>query len=88
MSTTRSWPERFKVMIRTRAGGEVRYNVVTWLGEHKAVAMAVTAHLDRHGNTQTSGIVDVTVTDMGPAARSPDGTVDIQPNELSDRTEF
>jgi hypothetical protein len=86
--TPRSWPERFKVMIRTRAGGEVRYNVVTWLSEHKAVAMAVTAHLDRHGNTATSAIVDVTVSDLGPAARSPSGTVDLQSGELSDRFEF
>jgi hypothetical protein len=87
VSGRRSWPRRFVVSIHTRAGGTVRYRVVTWLSAEKAVAWAVFTHARRDARDEAV-VADVEVLDAGPAASNPDGTVLIDDGELVDRFEF
>jgi hypothetical protein len=63
----RSWPHRFRVGIHTNSGTSLEYPVVTWLSREKAIAIAVTAHIDRYSpGTGPMGVHDVDVTDLGP----------------------
>ncbi len=51
MRTQRSWPHRFKVVVRTAPDTAVPYSVVTWLAEEKAIALAVTIFGDTTNRT-------------------------------------
>ncbi len=86
MRTQRSWPHRFKVVVRTAPDTAVPYSVVTWLAEEKAIALAVTAHLRRHH--EPNGIHDVEVEDLGPVGRDAQGEMMLERNDLVDRAEF
>ena len=86
MRPQRSWPQRFRVVIHTRGGGEQTRDVVTWRGPEKAIALAVAAHLRR--SPQRDDIDDVEIEDLGPVERDPQGTMVIEPRALVDRAEF
>jgi hypothetical protein len=81
-----TWPERFRVTLRNREGGSWRYTVATWLGRDKAIALAASTHVRRHGDEAT--IYDVEVEDLGRAARDAKGLVALETGDLSDRAEF
>ncbi len=82
----RSWPKRFRVTVHTRAGGSASYSVVTWLGQGKAIAMAVAAHLRRHPESEE--IYDVAIEDLGQVARDAQGAMAFERRDLTDRAEF
>lgn len=84
----RSWPHRFRVTIRTHAGGSVPYSVVTWLSQEKAVALAVAAHLRRNPGGHAAGVHDVDVADLGPVGRNAEGAMALDRADLIDRAEF
>lgn len=86
MRAQRSWPERFRVLVRIGPESTVPYTVVTWLAEEKAIAMAVTEHLRRH--REASGIYDVEVQDVGPVDRDARGAMVLERDDITDRTEF
>jgi hypothetical protein len=84
------WPNLFRVTLHGLKG-EVRVEtVLSWLDEHKAVAMAVEAHASGWiGPKKTWGVYSVEVEPLGPAARTKNGLVDIgSPVTLHDRSEF
>jgi hypothetical protein len=70
-------------------GSEVK-TVLSWLGEHKAVAMAVEVHLGGWWALRESWLVpSVAVEDLGLAPLRSDGTVgEGPPGCLEDRMEF
>jgi hypothetical protein len=85
----RSWPQRFRVNIRTNSDSILAYQVVTWLSMEKAVAIAVAAHLARHQpGSGPMGIHEVDITDLGPVDRNSDGAMIIDRSDLTDRMEF
>ena len=85
----RSWPYRFKVSIQTSGGAVVSYSAVTWLSREKAIAIAVMAHVSRHGPEHgPMAIRDVEVVEAGPVGRAPDGTMILEGTDLTDRMEF
>jgi hypothetical protein len=86
--TDRGWPERFQVTLLTRTGRSVSYSVVTGLGEGKAIALAVTAHLRTSTTHGGDGILDVTVIDLGPLKKGASGEMVFERADLTDRSEF
>jgi hypothetical protein len=80
----RPWPIRYEATIRLGGGGEARYHVLTWLGEPKAIALAVERHLHR---SDAGRIYDVSLRELGPAPRTSGGLVDIG-HDMHDRMEF
>ena len=87
MTPERSWPHRFRVTIRTHAGGSLPYSVVTWLSSEKAVALAVAAHVRRNPG-DSAGVHDVEVEDLGPVERDVQGKMALDRADLIDRAEF
>jgi hypothetical protein len=75
------WPVRYRVTIKPVTGQPRDLFVITWLGPEKAVMMA--AHSDGRGYGTTSGIYDVSVEALGPAAADDRGLV-----AMVDRMEF
>jgi hypothetical protein len=88
VTAERSWPHRFRVTIRTHAGGSVPYSAVTWLSPEKAVALAVAAHLRRNPGGHEVGVHDVEVADLGPVGRDAAGAMALDRGDLIDRAEF
>lgn len=89
MSDERSWPTRFRVTVRTNSGQAIPYMVVTWLSQEKAVAIAVTAHVTRHGPTPgPMSTRDVEIAELGPVGRTHDGKMMLERGDLTDRMEF
>jgi hypothetical protein len=76
-------PERYEVTIRDLAGETWTYNVATWMGEPKAVALAVQRHLATSGREE---IYAVEARLVGPRDRR--GRTTIEPSDLVDRAEF
>ncbi len=69
----------YRVVIRNISGTEISYEVASWRGPHKAVAMAVMANQARSRSVQA---FDVELEDLGHA---PDP---IPAKALVDRMEF
>lgn len=86
MTEQRNWPQRYRVRIRLSSGGSADHPVVTWLGEAKAIALAVAAHT--RADPSGTPPYDVEVDDLGPAGRTADGTVALESRDLIDRMEF
>lgn len=79
------WPERFAVTVIPGGSTDgVRYTVVTWLHEAKAVVLAVEEH-QRLWPEQR--IYDVTVEPLGRAPSDERGLVAVN-RDLHDRFEF
>jgi hypothetical protein len=81
------WPERYSVAVESVSGSgpNVTYTVATWLHASKAVVIAVERYRSQY---PTAPIYDVSVTPLGPAAKSSaNGTVDVG-QDLHDRLEF
>jgi 1,2-phenylacetyl-CoA epoxidase PaaB subunit len=81
------WPHLYRVYLRDVADQHrAEYTVLSWLGGHKAVAMAVEEHCRQ---PEAWSVYDVQALDIGPAPRQPDGTVGQGPaGYLEDRAEF
>jgi hypothetical protein len=81
------WPHVYHVTLREGLGLRVaEYDVLSWLGGHKAVAMAMEQHARQ---PESWPVYDVDVWDTGPAPKEPDGTVGHgPPGYLEDRVEF
>lgn len=86
MTTQRSWPQRFRVIVHTGPDASVPYSAVTWLGKEKAIALAVAAHLRRHPGADA--VYDVAVEDVGPVGRDTHGGMRLERDDLTDRSEF
>jgi hypothetical protein len=78
MGTPRQ-PHLYRVLLLGSHGQRREFTALSWLGSHKAVAMAVEAH---YGPTMTRWfgrrawtIFDVKVEDMGPPQRNPNGSI-------------
>lgn len=70
------WPRLYRVTLRGVAGELHVDSVLSWLGEYKAVAMAVEVHASGWiGPKRTWPVYSVKVEDLGPAPRNKDGTV-------------
>ena len=83
----RSWPVVYKVRLAT-LGAEpptLTYTVMTWLYEEKAVVLAVEAMRYFH---QDRTVYDAAVEEVGPAAATASGTVDLGSADWHDRYEF
>lgn len=78
------WPVRYEVTLRSLEGGERKVQVLTWLGQEKAIAMAVADHVR---TPEASQIYDVSVRELGPAPKAAIGVVEIG-RDLHDRMEF
>lgn len=83
----RPWPERFEVTVHTNGGAAIPYRVMTWRYEEKAVALAVSAHLQHDQGDVLSRISDVEIRDLGPAESDSAGLPSIQ-GWLTDRMEW
>ena len=81
----RAWPVVYEVIVTPVTGATNTYQVVTWLGPEKAIAMAVQA--DGRGYGTDKGIYDASVQEVGRAPASDDGTVSVA-GYLFDRMEF
>ena len=77
--TQRSWPRRFEVVLR-HDGAEETFVVSTWFEGERAVGIAL-AHVG--GDAQA-----VSVREIGPVERTPDGTARPAPADLIDRGEW
>lgn len=84
MRKQRPWPVRYEVRVHTLEGQVRRHSVLTWLGQEKAIALAVQQEDSQRGDDR---LYDVEVTELGPAPRNANGTVDV-PQDLHDRMEF
>ena len=85
------WPHLYKVTLRGSGGqSEEVKTVLSWLGEHKAVAMAVEVHLGGWWAPKESWpVYSVAVEDLGLVPANADGTVgEGPPGVLEDRMEF
>ena len=87
------WPHLYRVTLRGIGDERKEYTVLSWLGSHKAVAMAVEVHYGpeikfwRRRRAWT--VYDVVVDDLGPAPRTKGGMVgEGPPGYLDDRSEF
>ena len=78
-------PERFIVTFHTFDGKRTSYSVVVWNGRDKAVALATATYVIRHPKDD---LFNVSVEEMGPPDQDPDGTPDLQGDELVDRFEW
>lgn len=83
MRQQRPWPVRYRVTLWSAPHESVGYDVVTWLYDEKAVALAVAAHLRTTGRTPA----DVTVEALGDAPADAKGLVAVG-SDLHDRMEF
>jgi hypothetical protein len=89
VSDERNWPSRFRVTVRTNSGQAISYVAVTWLSREKAIAIAVTAHVMRHGpGPGPMSIRDVEVAELGPVGRTSEGKMMLEHGYLTDRMEF
>jgi hypothetical protein len=80
------WPHVYRVTLRGLAGDELVVTALSWLGDQKAVVMAVEEH---HRRGLEWPIYEVSTEDTGPAPREPDGLVGHgPPGYLEDRAEF
>ena len=77
--TQRSWPRRFEVLV-LHDGTETTFEVSTWFDGERAVAIAL-AHAG-------AGAEALTVREIGPVDRSPEGTARPAPADLIDRGEW
>jgi hypothetical protein len=69
----------------TPSKGQVRgHSVLTWLGQEKAIALAVQHEESRRRDDR---LYDVEATELGPAPRNANGTLDVA-QDLHDRMEF
>src|ERR1035438_701822 len=67
----RSWPRRFRITIQANGGAVPTYSAVTCLSREKAIAIAVMAHISRHGSGHgPMAIRDVGVVEAGPVGRA------------------
>jgi hypothetical protein len=84
------WPHLDRVTLHGIKGEQQVDTVLSWLGELKAVAMAVEAHASGWiGPRKTWGISSVEVEDLGPAPKAAGGVVGEGPRGyLEDRSEF
>lgn len=84
------WPRLYRVTLRGVKGEQHADTVLTWLGDLKAVAMAVEAHSSGLiGPKKTWPVYSVDVEDLGPATTTSRGTVGEGPKGcLEDRSEF
>ena len=71
--------------INTGVDKWTRYRVLTWKGEHKAIALAAMAHAGRFPRT---GILDVEIELESDPARDDKGVVIIEDTDLVDRMEW
>lgn len=81
-----SWPVRYLVTIEAVSGDRRTYEVLTWLDQHKALALAVQEDTRRYPEGPDS-LFSVTVSEVGPAPKTDRGTVDVG-SDLLDRMEF
>lgn len=81
----RSWPELYRVRLELADGTSASYDVVTWLDEHKAEALAVGRHTYLHGEEPV--VQGAQVEDVGPAHKDERGLVQIR-GLVFDRREF
>ena len=81
------WPHIYHVTLREGTGlRTAEYDVLSWLGGLKAVAMAMEVHV---GQPEAWPVYDVDVWDTGPAPKEPDGMVGHgPPGHLEDRVEL
>lgn len=86
MTQKASRPQRFKIVLRNVSGGPFNYSVVTWLGERKAIALAVATHI-RH-KPDRGDIYDVEVDSSGPIELNPQGIAKLDRSDVSDRNEW
>lgn len=83
----RPWPQRYRVRLRLRSREEVDTTVVTHMDQLKAVAIAVSRH-SRGNEDPEREPYEVTVEDLGPVPRGPDGAMQIDGGDIVDRMEF
>ena len=81
------WPHIYHVTLREGLNErEAEYDVLSWLGGHKAVAIAMETHARQ---PESWHVYDVDVWDTGPAPKASDGFVGHgPPGYLEDRDEF
>ena len=77
-------PHRWRVTVRSAAGGFDRYHAVTWRGALKAVALAAIAHRDDRREFP----FEVEVEDRGPVDRDERGVAMVLDADLTDRMEW
>ena len=84
------WPHLYRVTLRGIKGEKRVDTVLSWLDEHKAVAMAVEAHGSGWiGPKRTWPVYFVKVEDLGLALKDKHGMVGSGPPcTLEDRSEF
>jgi hypothetical protein len=80
-----TWPNRYRVTVRTARGIERIYHAVTSGTGEKAVELAVAAHHRRHPDDAAEG---VDVEDLGPVGQDQRGVLVLEGRDLVDRREF
>ena len=80
-----STPERYKVVLLSVRGAPHGYAVVTWLGEKKAIAIAVSTH---NSHPDADAVFDVEVENLGAVHSGSDGSVKLERTDLTDRNEW
>ena len=88
MTAEMSWPHRFRVTIHTNAGSAIEYFVVSWLSRDKAVSLATSTHESRYKEEPGAQIHAVTVEDLGPVGRDPQGAMALEGHDIVDRMEW
>ena len=85
------WPDEYLVTIRDVMGNEYTYNVITWFGDAKAVALGAAHHrrlfpaptYDKPGY-----IYDLKSERIGPAPSTEKGAMILDGADAVDRAEF
>jgi hypothetical protein len=91
MTDHKNWPHIYRVTLRGISGEKRVDTVLSWLNEHKAVAMAVEVHYGGWwaAKKKTWPVYSVEVDDLSAAPADEDGTVGEGPRgTLLDRAEF
>lgn len=82
-------PQRYRVTVHAHDGSSAQYSVVTSSDSKKAASIAFDNHIREHEpDVPRSEVRDVQVEHLGPAERTPSGTVDFHDGDLFDRSEF
>ena len=85
MTQRLSTPERYQVVLLSVRGAPHGYAVVTWLGEMKAIAIAVSTH---NSHPDADAVFDVEVEHLGAVHSGTDGSVELERTDLTDRNEW
>ena len=86
MAQPRPWPLRYEITVEPTSGEPRTYQVLTWLDEAKAIALAA-QHDTRLYPEGTARLYSVAASLLGDAPRDERGQVEVG-SDLIDRMEF